>query len=318
VGSYVVTGGGGFIGSNIVARLVRDGHEVRVVDDFSTGRRENLTELAGRVALFEGTICDGDLLLQAFDGADCVLHQAALASVEQSVRDPLAVNYVNVEGTLNVLVRAREAGVRRVVYASSCAVYGDAPELPKREDMVPRPKSPYAVSKLTGELYCRLFHELFGLETVCLRYFNVFGPRQDLQGQYAAVIPSFMRQIMGGQSPQIFGDGEQTRDFVYVDNVVEANVLASTAEGAAGSVYNVGSGERRSLNELLGVMSELTGRPVRPEYLPERPGDLKHSVAAIEAARTHLGYEPVVSFEEGLRRTFKWYRRLETSTDIIS
>lgn len=312
--AYVVTGGAGFIGSTIVARLVSEGEEVRVVDDFSTGHRENLAELEGSMTLFEGSVCDSDLLREAFAGADYVLHQAALASVDRSVADPLATNSANVEGTLKVLLAARDAGVKRVVYASSSSVYGDLPELPKREDMTPMPKSPYAISKLSGEYYCRVFNDIYGLETVSLRYFNVFGPRQDPRSRYAAVIPIFICAILAGEVPRVFGDGEQSRDFTFVDNVVDVNLLAARADRAPGGVYNVGAGERCTLNELLELLQQLIGRRVQPQHCEERPGDVKHSHADVRAAREVLGYQPRVPFEDGLRRTVKWYRERESTT----
>ncbi len=317
---YVVTGGAGFIGSNVVVRLVAEGEEVRVVDDFSTGRRESLSGPAAVGArravplLFEGSVCDGDLLRRAFEGADFVLHQAALPSVQRSVKDPLAANQANVEGTLNVLVAARDCGVKRVVYASSSSAYGVVPQLPKREDMTPSPMSPYAVSKLTGEHYCRVFNDMYGLETVSLRYFNVFGPRQNPHSQYAAVIPIFVGCILAGKNPQVFGDGEQSRDFTFVDDVVAANLLAARAEGAAGRVCNVGAGERHTLNELLELLQRIIGKRVQPEYCEERAGDVKHSHADISAAREYLGYEPQVPFEDGLRRTVEWYKQRESTT----
>jgi nucleoside-diphosphate-sugar epimerase len=304
---YVVTGGAGFIGSAVVRRLARDGHEVRVVDDLSTGKRANLDGLAGRVALHHGSICDRDLLDSAFAGADFVLHQAAIPSVPLSVEDPLGVNEVNVTGTLAVLWAARDAGVRRVVYASSCSVYGNAPELPKREDMAPAPMSPYAVSKLAGEQYCCAFTEVYGLETVSLRYFNVYGPRQDPSGPYAAVVPMFAQAIAEGRRPRVLGDGEQSRDFVFVEDVAEANVRASTAEGAAGAVLNIGVGERHTLNELLGLLRETMGKPFDVEYAEPRAGDVRHSQADISRARQVIGFEPQVSFGEGVRRTVQWY-----------
>ena len=305
---YVVTGGAGFIGSNIVQHLAEDGQEVRVVDDLSTGHRENLQSAAGRARLFEGSVCDGALLRRAFDGADYVLHQAALASVPRSVADPLATNRANVEGTLMVLDAARECGVRRVVYASSSSVYGDAPTLPKREDMTPRPKSPYAVSKLAGEYYCQVYNGVFGLETVALRYFNVFGPRQDPTSQYAAVIPIFIDCIVSGKRPKVFGDGEQSRDFTFVDDVVAANLQAARAEGAAGAVCNLGRAERHTLNELLELLQQIIGKRVKPQYGPDRAGDVKHSEADISRAKQAFGYDPKVSFEDGLRRTVEWFR----------
>ena len=304
---YVVTGGAGFIGSNIVQRLAEDGQEVRVVDDLSTGHRENLASVADRARFFEGSVCDGALLRRAFDGADYVLHQAALASVPRSVADPVATNTANVEGTLKVLDAARECRVRRVVYASSSSVYGDVPTLPKREDMTPQPKSPYAVSKLAGEYYCQVYYGVFGLETVALRYFNVFGPRQDPTSQYAAVIPIFIDAIVSGKRPKVFGDGEQSRDFTFVDDVVAANLQAAQAEGAAGAVCNLGRAERHTLNELLELLQKIIGKRVKPQYGPDRAGDVKHSEADVARARKAFGYDPKVGFEEGLRRTVDWF-----------
>jgi UDP-glucose 4-epimerase len=304
---YVVTGGAGFIGSNIVRRLLGDGHEVRVVDDLSTGKEANLEDVPGPLALYEGSVCDRALLDAVLAGADYVLHQAAIPSVPLSVDDPALVNEINVAGTLAVLCAARDAGVRRVVYASSCSVYGDAPELPKREDMLPAPMSPYAVSKLAGEHYCCAFTEVYGLETVSLRYFNVYGPRQDPSGPYAAVVPMFARAIADGRKPKVFGDGEQSRDFVFVEDVAEANVRAATADGAAGAVLNIGTGERHSLNALLGLLREVLSTPFETEYAEERPGDVRHSQADISRARAAIGFEPKVGFAEGVRRTVKWY-----------
>jgi len=305
---YVVTGGAGFIGSNIVTRLVEDGHEVRVVDNFSTGHRCNLEGLWERVSLFEGDMCDAALLHEAFRDAEYVFHEGALPSVQRSVEDPLATNRINVEGTLKVLEAARQSSVRRVVYASSSSVYGDKPTLPKQEDMLPEPKSPYAASKIAGEYYCRLYNDVFGLETVSLRYFNVFGPRQDPGSQYAAVVPIFIRCALAGKPATVFGDGEQSRDFTYVDNVVDANLIAASAESAPGQVFNVGAGSRYTLNRLLEMLEPMLGAPVERKYASERPGDVKHSQADITRARELMGYTPSVSFQEGLRRTFQWYR----------
>jgi len=308
VACYAVTGAAGFIGSHLACRLVRDGHRVRAIDNLATGRLENLAEVQQAVEFFHGDVCDGNLLRRAFDGAQVVFHQAALGSVPRSVKDPLSTNRANVEGTLQVLEAARHCGVRRVVFASSSSVYGDAPTLPKREDMPPAPKSPYAVSKVAGELYGALYPALFGLETVALRYFNVFGPRQDPASPYAAVVPLFIRALLGGTQPVVFGDGEQSRDFTYVDNVVEANVLAANAPGASGLVMNIGCGVRHTLNELLRVLGEVIGVEVQARYTGERPGDVLHSQADIGRARTVLGYAPRVGFQEGLRRTVEWHK----------
>lgn len=306
--TYAVTGGAGFIGSSIVARLLADGHEVRVVDDLSSGRMENLVEVPESLAFFRGDICDAALLRGAFDGADCVFHQAAVASVPQSVADPVATERVNVAGTLTVLEAARECRARRVVFASSCAVYGDPAELPTGEHTPPAPASPYAVSKLAGEHYCRVFRDLFGIETVSLRYFNVFGPRQNPASQYAAAIPIFITALAKGERPTVFGDGEQTRDFVFVDDVVEANLLAARARDAAGGVFNVGSGERVTIDELVTALREILDSNVEPRHVGDRPGDVRHSRADISAARQALSYEPAVGFKEGLRRTVEWFR----------
>jgi UDP-glucose 4-epimerase len=306
MGVYVVTGGAGFIGSNIVCRLAQDGHEVRVLDDLSTGHRENLADLAGTVDLREGTILDAALLEETFAGADCVFHQAAMVSVQQSVDDPAAAQAVNADGTLCVLTAARQAGVRRVVYASSCAVYGSDPTLPKREDMAPCPQSPYAASKLAGEHHCRAFAQAGGLETVALRYFNVYGPRQDPSSQYAAVIPAFISHLLAGESPTVYGDGEQSRDFVFIGDVVQANLRAAEAPGAGGAVVNVGCGGRHTLNELIALLQRLTGHDVKPIYADARPGDVRHSQADIARARQVLGYEPRTTLEEGLRQAIDW------------
>ncbi len=307
---YVVTGGAGFIGSNIVRRLLAEENEVRVVDDLSTGHRSNLEEVTDRMAFYEGSILDAMLLDEAMDGAEYVLHQAALASVQRSVNDPVASNEANVNGTLGVLEAARRCGVKRVVYASSSSLYGDVPTLPKHEEMAPQPRSPYAVSKLTGEYYCRAFASVYGMETVSLRYFNVFGPHQDPASQYAAVIPIFVNCILEGRNPTVFGDGEQSRDFTYVEDVVTANLQAATAPGAAGEYMNLGCGGRHSLNELLDLLQSIIGRQVEPIYAEARAGDVKHSQADISKAARIIGYEPQVSFEEGLRRTVAYYRQL--------
>ena len=305
----LVTGGGGFIGSHLVERLLRDGHEVRVLDNFATGKRENLRGLGGDIELVEGDVQSYERVHTAVRDCEVVLHQAALPSVPRSVQDPLTSNAVNVTGTLNVLLSARDSGVRRVVFASSSSIYGANPALPKREDMAALPMSPYAVAKLAGESYCRSFHQVFGLETVALRYFNVFGPRQDPLSQYAAVIPNFITAMLEGRRPVVHGDGEQSRDFTYIDNVVEANVLAMDREGAAGKMFNVAAGERLTLNTVLEELGQLTGTAADAEHLPARPGDVRHSHADIGAAERELGYRPAITAREGLERTFAWFAR---------
>ena len=303
---YVVTGGAGFIGSHLVEHLVSAGEEVTVLDDFSTGRRENLTPWLGRIEMVEGSLTDPDACRRAIQGAHFVLHQAALPSVPRSLRDPMATHAANVTGTLNVLLAARDAGVRRVVYAASSSAYGNTAELPKHEGMLPRPLSPYAAAKQAGEQYCRAFHASFGLPTVALRYFNVFGPRQDPTSQYAAVVPKFIVTARAGESPTIFGDGEQTRDFTYVANVVRANLLACEAPPEAlGEVYNVGCGERVSVNELWRRIARMVGASATPRYEPSRTGDVRDSLASLDRARALLRYEPVVSLDEGLRATVR-------------
>lgn len=304
---YLVTGGGGFIGSNLVEALLGRGDTVRVLDDFSTGRRENLSSLSG-FELVEADVRDPGVCARAVAGVDFVLHQAAIPSVQRSVLDPVTTNAVNVVGTLNLLVAARDAKVKRFVMASSSSLYGESETLPKVETMPSAPISPYGLQKLAGETYCRIFHRLYGLPTIALRYFNVFGKRQDPGSEYSAVIPKFVRTIKDGDSPTIFGDGEQTRDFTYIDNVVQAN-LASCVAGpeAFGGAYNVACGDRISLNELVSILGGFAGREVLPSYGEARPGDIKHSLAAIDLARKRLGYDPAVDLREGLRRTWDAY-----------
>jgi nucleoside-diphosphate-sugar epimerase len=304
---YLVTGGAGFIGSNIVERLVHQRQQVRVLDNFSTGKRENLAPWLDHVELIEGDVRDLETVRRAMDGVKYVLHQAALPSVPRSVADPLTTHQVNATGTLNVLLAARDAGVRRLVYASSSSIYGDSPELPKREDMPPSPLSPYAVSKLAGEDYCRAFTQVYGLETVCLRYFNVFGPHQDPASQYAAVVPRFITAMLDGQRPVIYGDGTQSRDFTYVENVVQANLLACQAEGVGGEVFNVACGERSTVLELVRELEQVMGRKAEPEFASPRPGDVKHSLASIDKARERFGYAPLVRFGEGIRCTVAFF-----------
>lgn len=302
---YLVTGGAGFIGSHLVEELLGRGHSVRVIDNFATGKRENLLPFMDRIELIEGDIRSYHIVREAVDGVDIILHQAALPSVPRSVRDPITSNEVNTVGTLNMLQAARDAGVRRVVYASSSSVYGDNPELPKRESMTPNPLSPYAVSKLAGENYCRVFSRIYGLETVTLRYFNVFGPRQDPNSQYSAVIPKFITMMQRGDTPLIHGDGGQSRDFTYVANVVEANLLAATVDCEPGRVMNCACNERVTLNELIGKINVLLGTSVVPQHSAARTGDIRHSLADIALITSQLGYTPRVRFDEGLERTVR-------------
>lgn len=307
---FMVTGGAGFIGSHIVDRLVEDGHRVRVVDNFSTGRRENLAHLEGHPLLqvAEGDICDSEFLTQAMEDVEYVLHQAAIPSVIKSVSDPVSSHRVNVEGTLKVLMVARDAGVRRVVLASSSSVYGDVDGdgqggLAKRESLAPRPLSPYAGTKLAAEGYCRAFYHSYGLETVILRYFNVFGPRQDAKSQYASVVPRFATALLNGESPVIYGDGLQTRDFTHVSNVVDANLRACAARGAAGGIFNVACGKGVSVLELLNTMAAALGVRAEPQFAPPRPGEVRHSRANISLARKVLGYRVKVGFAKGISMT---------------
>ncbi len=316
---YLVTGGAGFIGSNIVERLLREGLSVRVIDNFSTGREANLESAAAaagrgtRPELVRGDIRDDAALAEALRGIKYVFHEAALCSVLRSVEDPLSTNSVNIEGTLRLLVQAGKAGVRRVVYASSSSVYGETAALPNHEDLAPSPRSPYALSKLTGEQYCRLFTPVYGLETVCLRYFNVFGPRQDAGSQYAAVIPLFMSRLLSGLPPEIFGDGEQSRDFTFVEDLVEANLIACHKPGLQGRVYNVARGSRRTINELAAILSRLTGDGLPPLYHEARPAEVKHSEGSTKKAETELGFKVKVSFEAGLERTLSWFKQQRAS-----
>jgi nucleoside-diphosphate-sugar epimerase len=311
----VVTGGSGFIGSHLVEALLNKGAVVRILDNYATGNRSHLAHVLACVpgrdhyTFVEGDVTDRTTVQEVVKGADFILHQAALPSVQRSVEDPLASNRVNVEGTLNVLVAARDAGVKRVVYASSSSVYGDAPQLPKVEHMATNPLSPYAVSKMAAEDYCRAFTRLYGLETVSLRYFNVFGPRQDPRSLYAAVLPRFIEAILDKRSPIIYGDGTQSRDFTFIDNVVQANLLALDAAGVAGEVFNIACGESVSLQSVVRLLAEMVNEDVRPEYRAPRAGDVKHSLADISKAQRLLGYRPVVSFREGLRRTFEYFQQ---------
>ena len=305
----LVTGGAGFIGSHLAETLLARGHEVRIVDNFATGRRENVLRLGDHVELVEGDLRSYERAAAAVSGCELVFHEAALGSVPRSVQDPLTTNAANVDGTVNVLLASRDAGVRRVMFASSSSIYGRNPALPKQEDMRPLPISPYAVSKLAGETYCQAFNAVFGLETVALRYFNVFGPHQDPDSQYAAVIPRFIVTLAAGRSPVVFGDGETSRDFTYIENVVEANLLAAERPEAVGETINVACGDRFTLNQLVDNLRDILGTDVRAEHAPERQGDVKHSHADITRARELLGYEPKVGFREGLERTVAFFER---------
>ena len=305
--TYLVTGGAGFIGSHLVRALVSKGERVRVLDNLVTGRRENLIPAMGSIDFIEGRVDDPNLARRAMDGIDFVLHQAALGSVPRSVQDPLATHEANLTATLVLLEAARQAGVQRFVYASSSSVYGDTRELPKVESMPTIPLSPYAVTKLAGEQYCSVFHRLHALETVSLRYFNVFGPDQSAASQYAAVIPRFIEALKDSQAPVIYGDGKQSRDFTYIDNVVQANLLSCEApSAAAGEAFNIACGESFTLLDLLREMEAFSGKKISAHFEPSRKGDVRDSLASIEKARRLLGYRPAVSFSEGLRRTLRW------------
>jgi nucleoside-diphosphate-sugar epimerase len=304
--NYLITGGAGFIGSHIVETLIKGGERVRVLDDLSTGRRENIAAFLDRVEFIEGDLRDMETVHRAVEDIDCVLHQAAIPSVTCSVRDPIPTETANVVGTLNLLLAARDAGVHRVVYASSASVYGDSSTLPKSESMLPRPKSPYAVSKMAVEHHCRVFTELFGLETVGLRYFNVFGPRQDPTSEYAAVIPKFITAMLRGGAPTIYGDGTQSRDFTYVSNVVAANLLATTAPDMVGRVFNAAVGIRYTLLELVAALNEILDTRIEPLFAPPQPGDVKHSQSDINLIEAH-GYQVEMDFWAGLQRTVEWY-----------
>ena len=307
--NYLVTGGAGFIGSHIVTALVEQGESVRVLDNFATGKRGNLAHVANRFELIEGDLRNPDDCSRACKDMDIVLHQGAVPSVPKSVEDPVTTHQVNVDGTFNLLNAARLAGVRRVVYAASSSAYGDTPTLPKHEGIVPQPLSPYAVHKLVGEAYCRAFYECYGLETLALRYFNVFGPRQDPKSQYAAAIPAFVTAVLSDQPPTIYGDGEQTRDFTFVENVVHANLLGARAAKTCGETINIACGERISINRIVARINEYLAKNVRPAYEPKRPGDVRDSLADITLARQVIGFEPKVLFDEGLRRSIDWYRQ---------
>ena len=304
---YLVTGGAGFIGSHISEELVRRGHSVAALDDLSSGKDANLAHLAGKVELHRDSICDAKAVADACLGVDYVIHLAARTSVPRSVLEPVQTNQVNVDGTLNVLIAARDAKVKRVVFAASSSAYGETPTLPKVESMAAAPISPYGVTKLVGELYAQVCGRVYGLENVSLRYFNVFGPRQNPTSQYSGVLSRFITALLDGQPPVVFGDGEQSRDFTYVANVVDATLRACEAPGASGKVFNVGTGERFTLNETLRLLGKISGKNAQAKYEPPRTGDIRDSQADISLARQILGYQPSVAFEEGLKRTWAWY-----------
>jgi len=306
---YVVTGGAGFIGSHIVEELLRRNETVRVIDNFSTGKWENVEPFEGSAEIIEADIAEGKNLPGFLKGADYVIHQAAIPSVPKSILDPVRSHHANVNGTLQLLNASREANVKRIVYASSSSVYGDSPTLPKHEGMMPNPLSPYGAQKLFAEIYCQVFSRAYGLETVSLRYFNVFGPRQDSTSQYSGVLALFIPAVLQNKRPTIYGDGLQSRDFTYVQNVVAANLQACTVPVVAGQVFNVACGDRITVNSMLQQINKITAKDIAPIYADPRPGDIKHSQADITRAKEHLGYQPKVSFEEGLRNTIEWYRK---------
>ncbi|HWN75621.1 MAG TPA: SDR family oxidoreductase [Candidatus Udaeobacter sp.] len=305
---YLVTGGAGFIGSNTVDELVRRGHGVVVLDDLSSGKEDNLAEVRSKITFMKGSITDIEVVQKAMVQADYVIHLAARTSVPRSVKDPVDTNRINVDGTLNILVAARDNKVKRVVFAASSSAYGDTPTLPKSEDMQPLPISPYGVSKYVGELYAQTFGRCYGLENVSLRYFNIFGPRQDPDSPYSGVLSRFSTAFLDSTPPVVFGDGEQTRDFTYVDNAVQANILACEAPSASGRTFNIGTGHAVSLNQVLQMLQNASGKTLETKYEPSREGDIRDSLADIRLAKEFLGYEPTVLFEEGLERTYSWYQ----------
>ncbi|MHC4720799.1 MAG: SDR family oxidoreductase [Planctomycetota bacterium] len=305
---FLVTGGAGFIGSNIAKTLVSQGYFVRVIDNLLTGKKANLASIIDKVEFLEADMGDEEVARTAMKEIDVVLHQGALPSVPRSVDEPAATHKHCVDATFTLLLAARDAGVKRFVYAASSSAYGDTPTLPKVETMQPQPLSPYAAAKLVGEYYCTVFYKVFGLETVSLRYFNVFGPHQDPASQYAAAIPAFVTAILKDQPPTVFGDGEQSRDFTYVDNVVEANLLAARVEHTAGEVLNIACGQAITVNEIIDVINDLLGKNIKPIYDAPRPGDVRHSLADITLAKNLIGYKPTISFKQGLQLAIDWYR----------
>jgi len=309
---YLVTGGAGFIGSNTVDELVRRGHSVVVLDDCSSGKEDNLAEIRNKITFIKGSITDIEVVRKAMHEAEYVLHLAARTSVPRSVKDPIETNKINIDGTLNVLVAAKELKVKRVVFAASSSAYGETPTLPKIESMQPQPISPYGVTKYVGELYAQTFGRCYGLENVALRYFNIFGPRQDPSSPYSGVLAKFCTAFLDETQPVVFGDGQQTRDFTFVENAVQANLLACEAPNVSGKVFNVGTGGRTSLNEVLHTLEKISGKTLEVKYEPARDGDIRDSQADISQAKEFLGYDPQVGFEEGLTRTFEWYRSTQT------
>lgn len=304
----LVTGGAGFIGSNLSRRLVKEGCTVRILDNFLTGKRSNLADLAGTIELIEADMGDPKVARAAMEGVEVVFHQGAVPSVPRSVADPLCTHVNCVDATFTLLLAARDAGVRRFVYAASSSAYGDSPTLPKVETLPVNPKSPYAVSKLVGEYYAKVFFDVYGLQTISLRYFNVFGPYQDPTSQYAAAIPAFVTSILRDQSPVVYGDGEQSRDFTFVENVIDANLCAARAPRTAGQTVNIACGERITVNEIIRLINQLVGKSVAPRYVPTRAGDVKHSLADIQLARQVIGFRPIVNFRQGLEIAIDWYK----------
>ena len=306
---YLITGGAGFIGSNILRHLITIGDDVRVLDDFSTGKKENISEFTGKFELMEGSFTDLEVAKKAVKGIDYILHQGAIPSVPRSVDDPLKTNQANINGTLNMLIAARDEGVKRFVYAASSSAYGDSPIMPKQEEMKTNPKSPYAIQKLTGENYCHAFYKLYGLPTICLRYFNVFGDKQDPDSVYSAVIPLFIRMINNNEVPTINGSGDISRDFTFVQNNIEANILAATTKNqeAFGETINIATGTEISLDQLIESINKILGKNIKPNYGEMRIGDVTHSLADITKAKKLLGYKPMISFEDGLRKTIEFY-----------
>jgi UDP-N-acetylglucosamine/UDP-N-acetyl-alpha-D-glucosaminouronate 4-epimerase len=306
---YLVTGGAGFIGSHLVEALLKAGHFVRVLDNFDTGKRDNINTFSGELEVWEGSIVDRETMIAAMRGIDFVLHEAARGSVPRSIEDPIGTHEANITGTLNVLLAARDARVKRVVAASSSSVYGETPTLPKKETMLPSPKSPYAISKLAAENYCNVFSHVYKLETVSLRYFNIYGPRQNPNLQYSAVIPIFISNMLQGRSCKIYGDGEQTRDFTFVEDCVKANFLACKTPGIAGNTYNIACGKQTSVNQLFQTLKEILGYELPPNYEPARPGDVKYSYASIKKAKEQIQFKPDYRLKKGLKKTVQWYKK---------